>query len=80
MLDKNEAGGKGPKSKIFGELRDALEVKASDNGGNEGTEGLKYSRQLISIHTNKADKKFSQTRQTEWDPSDRLSFYAFSIG
>lgn len=54
VLDKNEAGGKGPKSKIFGELRDALEVKASDNGGNEGTEGLKYSRQLISIHTNKS--------------------------
>lgn len=48
VLDKDEAGGKGPKSKIFGELRDALEVKASDNGGNEGTEGLKYSRQLIS--------------------------------
>lgn len=48
VLDKDEAGGKGPKSKIFGELRDALEVKAGDNGGNEGTEGLKYSRQLIS--------------------------------
>lgn len=80
VLDKNEAGGKGPKSKIFGELRDALEVKASDNGGNEGTEGLKYSRQLISIHTNKADKKFSQARQTEWNPSDRLSFHAFLIG
>lgn len=48
VLDKDEASGKGPKSKIFGELRDGLEVKASDNGGNEGTEGLKYSRQLLS--------------------------------
>ncbi|WVQ91738.1 hypothetical protein IAS59_005541 [Cryptococcus gattii] len=46
VLDKDEASGKGPKSKIFGELRDGLEVKASDNGGNEGTEGLKYSLKL----------------------------------
>ncbi|TYJ54422.1 hypothetical protein B9479_004932 [Cryptococcus floricola] len=37
---------KGPKSKLFGELRDALEIKESENGGTEGTEGLKYVNKL----------------------------------
>ncbi|WRT65112.1 uncharacterized protein IL334_002054 [Kwoniella shivajii] len=32
----------GPKSKLFGEIRDRLEVKSTPNGGNEATDDLKY--------------------------------------
>ncbi|WWC67590.1 uncharacterized protein I206_101500 [Kwoniella pini CBS 10737] len=32
----------GPKSKVFGEIRDKLEVKSSPNGGNEATDDFKY--------------------------------------
>ncbi|OCF38885.1 hypothetical protein I317_07334 [Kwoniella heveanensis CBS 569] len=43
-VDLLEKKGKsnGPKSKVFGELRDKLEVKSSPNGGNEATDGFKY--------------------------------------
>ncbi|WVQ83805.1 hypothetical protein IAT38_005949 [Cryptococcus sp. DSM 104549] len=36
----------GPKSKVFGELRDALDNKGSPNGGNEATDGVKHTLKI----------------------------------
>ncbi|WVW78826.1 hypothetical protein I302_100788 [Kwoniella bestiolae CBS 10118] len=41
-LIEKKHGNAGPKSKVFGELRDKLEVKSSPNGGNEATDDFKY--------------------------------------
>nr|XP_018265835.1 uncharacterized protein I303_02209 [Kwoniella dejecticola CBS 10117]OBR87993.1 hypothetical protein I303_02209 [Kwoniella dejecticola CBS 10117] len=41
LLEKNNKF-TGPKSKVFGELRDKLENKGSPNGGTEATDDLKY--------------------------------------
>jgi len=43
VLEKNGGLPSGPKSKVFGELRDKLENKGSPNGGNEGTAALKHN-------------------------------------
>ncbi|WWC87162.1 uncharacterized protein L201_002048 [Kwoniella dendrophila CBS 6074] len=41
LLEKNNKID-GPKSKVYGELRDKLDVKSSPNGGNEATDDFKY--------------------------------------
>jgi hypothetical protein len=49
-LEVIEAGGKGakgPQSKVYGSLREALDVKESPNGGNEATAGMKHTSECI---------------------------------
>ena len=50
VLEANGQLPEGPRSKVYGEFRDSLEVKkgkdGSVNGGNEATAGLKYNSEL----------------------------------
>ncbi|ORY24885.1 hypothetical protein BCR39DRAFT_545711 [Naematelia encephala] len=82
VLEKNGKLGQGPKSQVFGQFRDKIDVKASSdghiNGGNDGTVDMKYLIKLgrqNAVHVTptaffdglKDDSVSSSWGKEEWD-------------
>ena len=43
LLEKEGILGSGPKSQVYGQLREAMQNKGTPNGGNDATDALKYN-------------------------------------
>ena len=63
VLEKSNKLGSGPKSKVFGELRDKIDNKkgsdGSTNGGNDATWDVKYTSQSLSPTTRSRKNGFA---------------------